>query len=59
MTCTRRIEWLCEKAELIEGSLTEWERQFVDSIQHRLAHMGDAFEPTERQMEVLERIANK
>lgn len=54
----QRAAWICMKAELEEGLLTDWERQFLDSIQYQLAR-SDTFEPSERQLAALERISEK
>lgn len=40
----------CEKRE---SRLTAWEREFIDSLQHRLAHGGSL---TPKQCETLDKI---
>lgn len=53
-----RAAWLCDKAELAEDNLTDWERKFIDDIDRRMAR-DDGFAPSDKQMAVLERIGEK
>lgn len=59
MSDLRRIDWIIQKAELAESKLSAWERNFIDDMAHRRAKFGDRFTPSDRQMEVLETIAEK
>lgn len=57
MTDLRRLDWILEKAEAAEGKLTDWERRFIDDLAERRSRMGDRMTISERQSEILERIA--
>jgi len=53
----RRLDWILTKAQ--DADLTDWEAAFIDDLIERRERLGDAIRISERQEEVLERIAAK
>ena len=54
----KRLDWVLCKAQEAH-SLTPWEESFVADLVRRRERQGDAINISERQEEVLERIAEK
>lgn len=53
----RRLDWILVKAQDIE--LTAWEEKFIADMTERRERLGDRISISEKQEEVLERIAAK
>ena len=52
-----RLDWILTKAQ--DADLTDWEHNFVTDIYSRRERYGDRIRLSERQEDVLERIAEK
>jgi len=52
-----RLDWILIKAQTMD--LTEWEEGFVGDMTERRERYGDSVTVSEKQEEVLERIAAK
>ena len=59
-TCNAEHQQMAEDCEARESRLTEWERGFIDSMKHRLAH-GQGLSTTQAQKldEIWERATAK
>lgn len=53
------LEEIVRDAENTAHRLTDWERGFMANIASGMARYGAKFEPSERQVEVLQRIESK
>lgn len=53
----RRLDWILVKAQ--GADLTPWEEKFIDDLTKQRERYGDDVRISERQEEVLERIAEK
>ncbi len=53
----KRLDWILTKAQ--DSHLTEWEGGFIDDLTERRERLGDRITISERQEDVLERIAEK
>ena len=53
-----RLDWVLAKAQE-SATLTPWESAFVDDLTDRRERLGDRITISERQEEILERIAGK
>ena len=58
MMSYKRIDWLLKKAQAAV-MLTPWEQGFVDDLMKQLDRRGLRFSLSEKQEEILERIAEK
>lgn len=54
---TKRLDWILTKAQ--ESDLTSWEESFISDLTKRREKYGDKINISERQEEILERIAEK
>ena len=54
----KRLDWILSKAQSAT-TLTEWESGFVDDLTDRRERQGDRITISEKQEEILERIAGK
>ena len=55
----KRIDWILSKAQIGSSELTEWEIGFVDDMTNQLEKYGLQMRVSDRQWDVLERIAGK
>lgn len=55
---TARLDWILAKAQGA-NTLTPWESAFVDDMTNRRERLADRITISERQEEILERIAEK
>lgn len=53
-----RLDWVLAKAQEA-ATLTPWESAFVDDLTNRRERLADRITISERQEEILERIAEK
>ena len=58
MTDLKRLDWILSKAQS-SYTLTPWEQDFIDDLTDRREKYGDRIRISERQEEILERIATK
>jgi len=54
----KRLDWILSKAQA-SHDLTEWESGFIDDLTDRRERLGDRIIISEKQEEILERIAAK
>ena len=54
----KRLDWILNKAQQ-STDLTPWEQAFVDDLTDRREAQGDRIRISERQEEILERIATE
>lgn len=55
----KRLDWILAKAQTTTEDLTEWEESFVNDMTERFEKYGLSLTVSERQWDVLERIAEK
>ena len=55
----KRLDWILAKAQTTMEDLTEWEESFVNDMTERFEKYGLSLTVSERQWDVLERIAEK
>lgn len=53
-----RLDWILSKAQSAD-MLTGWEIDFINDLTDRRENLGDQIKISERQEEILERIAKK
>lgn len=58
MTDLKRLDWILAKAQGA-NTLTAWKQDFIDDLTDRREKYGDRIHISERQEEILERIAEK
>ena len=54
----KRLDWVLSKAQSA-SDLTAWEQKFVDDLTDRRERLGDRITVSEKQEEILERIASE
>lgn len=59
MANLERAKFICEMASENEDALTDWEKKFVSDQFGRLDQYGETTRMSDKQMGVLEKIANK
>ncbi len=55
----KRLDWILAKAQTTTEGLTEWEQSFVDDMTERFEKYDRSLTVSEKQWDVLERIAEK
>jgi len=53
----KRLDWILTKAQ--SKDLTQWEDDFISDMTERRERAGDSMHISEKQEEILERIASK
>ncbi len=59
MTDLKRLDWILTKAESGQDNLSAWEQGFVQDMLDRRSKYGERLRLSDRQIEVLEQIAEK
>jgi len=53
----KRLDWILVKVQ--DADLSSWEENFIDDLTNRREKLGDDLKISEKQEEILERIAVK
>ena len=54
----KRLDWILSKAQS-SNDLTPWEQSFIDDLTDRRERLGDRITISDRQEDILERIASE